>query len=404
MSASVSSARLTVGGLFAGIGGIELGFHRAGHSTELLCELEPGARRVLETRFVMKVVPDVRNLRGLPRVDVITAGFPCQDLSQAGKTAGIGGDQSSLIGEVFKRLGNRKASPRWLLFENVPFMLQLQRGKAMRYLVDQLEALGFTWAYRVVDARAFGIPQRRQRVLLVASRTEDPRPVLFGCDAGETLPKFSRKKLCGFFWTEGSRGLGWAIDAVPTLKGGSTIGIPSPPAIWDPVDGSITTPDIRDAERLQGFEPDWTLPALEVDGVRRGHRWKLVGNAVSVRVAEWVGRRLSDPSGEVPAGALLKRGIAWPRAAWGHDGKVHAVEVSAWPVRQTADGLREFLRFPRVPLSYRAATGFFNRADHSCLKFEKGFLEDMKLYVERMARSSAASDARKASGEEPACA
>ena len=53
------------------------------------------------------------------------------------------------------------------------------------------------------------------------------------------LPAFSQKRLCGFYWTEGLRGLGWAVDSVPTLKGGSSIGIPSPPAIWDPLDHSI---------------------------------------------------------------------------------------------------------------------------------------------------------------------
>lgn len=390
MSVSLSASQLTVAGLFAGIGGIELGLHKAGHITKLLCELEPGAKHVLETRFEMKVSPDVRKLRALPGVDLICAGFPCQDLSQAGKTAGIGGDQSSLIGEVFKRIGNRKSSPRWLLLENVPFMLQLERGKAMRYLVDQLEDLGFMWAYRVVDARAFGIPQRRHRVLLLASRTEDPRPVLFGCDAGERVTEFSGKQLCGFFWTEGSRGLGWAIDAVPTVKGGSTIGIPSPPAIWDPVDGSITTPDIRDAERLQGFEPDWTLPALDVEGVRRGHRWKLVGNAVSVPVAQWIGERLANPVGDSSSGNLIKRGVAWPRAAWGHRDKVYAVDVSKWPVRARARGLREFLRYPRFPLSQRAAAGFLSRAELSGLNFEDGFLEDVRRHVDRLARSSSA--------------
>src|SRR5262249_21420886 len=173
-----------------------------------------------------------------------------------------------------KRVRSRTNSPRWLLLENVPFMLQLQRGRAMRYLVDELEALGFTWAYRVVDARAFGIPQRRKRVLLLASRSDDPRPPLFGTDAGEQAVSFSGKELFGFYWTEGLRGLGWAVDAIPTLKGGSGLGIPSPPAIWDPLDGSITTPDIADAERLQGFVAGWTEPAMGAPDVRRTHRWK----------------------------------------------------------------------------------------------------------------------------------
>src|SRR5262245_36225506 len=294
------SETLTTIGLFAGIGGLELGLPRAGHRAQIIGEIDPGAAEVLRQRCAMKVEPDVRKLLAFPKFDLIAAGFPFQDLSQAGRTAGIGGQQSGLIGEVFKRLRSPASGPRWLLLENVPFMLQLQRGKAMRYLVDELEALGFTWAYRIVNARAFGIPQRRQRVLLLASRSEDPRPVLFGSDAGEDSPEFSGTQLCGFYWTEGLRGLGWAVDAVPTLKGGSTIGIPSPPAIWDPLDGSITTPNIRDAERLQGFIEGWTAPAAEVQGVRQSHRWKLVGNAVSVSVAEWIGRRLADPTGQWP--------------------------------------------------------------------------------------------------------
>lgn len=381
---------LSVAGLFAGIGGIELGLHQAGHRTEMLCEIDPGARRVLESRFDVPVAKDIRALKALPKVDVVAAGFPCQDLSQAGRTAGIAGDQSSLVGEVFKRLRQKANGPRWLLLENVPFMLQLQRGKAMRYLVDELERLGFTWAYRVVDARAFGLPQRRQRVILLASRTEDPRGVLFGGDEEHRLPSFEEELLCGFYWTEGSRGLGWAVDAVPTLKGGSSIGIPSPPAIWDPLSRTVTTPDIRDAERLQGFQSDWTAEALEADGVKRGHRWKLVGNAVNVPVARWIGECLANPSDERPEGRLLPRGVAWPRAAWGHAQKVYAVDASAWPVSRPAIRLRSFLQFPRALLSHRAALGFYSRASVSGLKFEPGFLDDVKHHVARMARSAAA--------------
>ena len=381
---------MTAIGLFAGIGGIELGLSRAGYGTRMICEIDAGATEVLKRRFDMDVEPDVTRLGPFPKVDVIAAGFPCQDLSQAGRTAGIGGKQSRLIGEVFKRLRSRANSPRWLLLENVPFMLQLQRGRAMRYLVDELEALGFTWAYRVVNTQAFGLPQRRQRVLLLASRIEDPRPVLFGCDAEGNSAAFSGTELCGFYWTEGLRGLGWAVGAVPTLKGGSTIGIPSPPAIWDPKDGSITTPDIRDAERLQGFEENWTVPAADAPGVRESHRWKLVGNAVSVPVAEWIGRRLNEPTGETPVGTELKRGVAWPRAAWGEKGRVYAVDVSAFPVREKTPTLRTFLRFPRAPLSRRAASGFLSRALVSGLRFEDGFLEDVRRHVQRMTDSEAA--------------
>lgn len=73
----------------------------------------------------------------------------------------------------------------------------------------------------------------------------------------------SQRLAFGFYWTEGTRGLGAAVDAVPTLKGGSTIGIPSPPGILLP-GGRVVTPRIEDAERLQGFEAGWTEPAEAV--------------------------------------------------------------------------------------------------------------------------------------------
>lgn len=385
--------QLRVAGLFAGIGGIELGLSRADHESTLLCEIDPGAARVLRRRFPgARLVMDVRTLKTVGDVDLISAGFPCQDLSQAGRTAGIRGGNSGLVGHVFRLLDAKKRGPRWLLLENVSFMLQLDRGRGMRFLVDELEARGFSWAYRVVDTQAFGLPQRRQRVLLLASRTEDPRDVLFADDVEPVRVEFNKSLCCGFYWTEGLRGLGWAIDAVPTLKGGSTIGIPSPPAIWKPRDGSITTPEIRDAERLQGFDADWTLPALEVEGVRRGHRWKLVGNAVSVPVAQWVGGRLAEP-GTFDEARIVKRvrpGVAWPKAAFGRKGEEpHSVAVSLWPVSWPKEHLADFLHYPRIPLSARAAGGFKSRLDSSPLRYPTDFGEALARYVERATRRTA---------------
>jgi len=136
---------------------------------------------------------------------------------------------------------------------------------------------------------------------------------------------------CGFYWTEGYTGLGWAIDAVPTLKGGSTIGIPSPPAIWLP-DGSLVTPDVRDAERLQGFPAGWTEPALFQPEAKEGSRWKLVGNAVCVPVADWLGDRLCHPvTYDGNQDQLLPVGAAWPTAAWGKNGKAYKAASSPWP-------------------------------------------------------------------------
>jgi len=190
-----SQAGFEAVGLFAGIGGIELGLRRAGWHTDLLCEIDPYAREVLSRRFdvpVDEIVGDVRKLRGLPKVTLLAGGFPCQDLSQAGRTAGIRGAKSGLVGEVFRLL--EECTPRWLLLENVPFMLRLDGGKAMAFLAASLESLGYTWAYRVVDTRSFGLPHRRKRVIMVASRSEDPRGGRGGAK-GEELGGSSQRLL-----------------------------------------------------------------------------------------------------------------------------------------------------------------------------------------------------------------
>ncbi|MFI5778612.1 DNA cytosine methyltransferase [Nocardia sp. NPDC051570] len=373
-------------GLFAGIGGLELGLGASGWESELLCEIDLGARAVLAARFPqVELHSDVTRLRALPSgTDLVAAGFPCQDLSQAGRTAGITGARSGLVDEVF-RLVRRRRGPRWLLIENVPFMLQLGRGQAMRHITAALEELGYTWAYRVVDARAFGLPQRRQRVLMLASRTEDPRPVLFGTDAGPRTIGDPGSDPCGFYWTEGVRGLGWAVNAVPTLKGGSALGIASPPAVRLP-SGEIITPGITDAERLQGFSRDWTTPALTAAGVRPGHRWKLVGNAVSVRMASWVGARLAAPADDPLPDELPLSGQRWPTAAWGRDGQAYRVPVSTWPVHEPYEDLRWFLDDARL-LSPRATAGFLRRAARGNLRFPPGFIADMENHLLRMGGS-----------------
>ena len=374
----------SVVGLFAGIGGLELGLAQHGWQTELFCEVDPGATAVLRRQFEgVEIVSDVRRLRALPAgVEMVTAGFPCQDLSQAGRTAGIRGDRSGLVEQVF-RLVRRQKGPRWLLLENVPFMLQLDRGRAMRHVTDALEELGYMWAYRIVNARAFGLPQRRQRVLLLASRTDDPREVLFSQDAGEPAPGDADRLACGFYWTEGIRGLGWAVDAVPTLKGGSTIGIASPPAVRLPGGEGIVTPGITDGERLQGFDAGWTAPALGARGVRAGHRWKLVGNAVSAPVAAWIGERLAAPVPYCSTDSPLKPGDPWPTAAWGGGGAAFRADMSTWPVGAPFVHLHEFLQDP-TPLSLRATAGFLRRASVSRLRFTPGFLDHVADHLARM--------------------
>jgi DNA (cytosine-5)-methyltransferase 1 len=376
---------MRVAGLFAGIGGFELGLHRAGHTTALVCDVLPAARAVLEARFPgAQYHDDVTTLRSLPAdVDLLCAGFPCQDLSQAGRTAGLDGERSGLIGEVFRLLSRRRVPT--LVVENVPFMLQLGGGHAIRAIVDELERRGYRWAWRVVDSWGFGLAQRRERVFLVASREIDPSLVLFADDAPLDRPRSALgRKPHGFYWTEGLSGLGWAVDAVPTLKNGSTIGIASPPAVLMP-DGRIVKLGVRDGERLQGFDADWTAPAQAV--AKPSARWGLVGSAVSVPVAAWIGRRLAQP-GSHRLGVDLPYPDAGraPRAARFDGRQRHAVAIGTDPLGIAPPPLARFLdaAHEQALLSAKATRGFLERTRRAKLRFEPGFIAAVERHLAAM--------------------
>lgn len=370
---------MKVAGLFAGIGGVELGLDRAGHSTELVCEIWDPALAVLKDKFEgVDFCRDVRTMTSVPAdINLITAGFPCQDLSQAGKTRGIDGERSGLVDHVFKLLDDRAVE--WVLLENVPFMLTLERGRAMHRLVSEFEARNYRWAYRVVNSQSF-VPQRRERVFFLATNGDsDPAEILLADEVQP--PKLATeldRRAHGFYWTEGLRGLGWAIDAVPPLKNGSTIGIPSPPAIILP-DGEVVTPDIRDAERLQGFESDWTRAAEEV--ARPSVRWSLVGNAVTVDAAEWIGARLKNPGEFERDRDRILDGARWPKACRydGHDR--YAVEINSTPKWLPREPLVDFLKFAGKPLSERATKGFLGRTERAKLRFPHGFQDRLRDHL-----------------------
>lgn len=375
---------MKVAGLFAGIGGLGTGLAAAGHETTMLCEIWDPARQVLSVRLPdVPCANDIRELKSLPEdVELLVGGFPCQDLSQAGLTAGIGGARSGLVGHVFRLLDQRRVP--WVVLENVSFMLQLEQGRALRTIIDAFEERGYRWAYRVVNSLSF-LPQRRERVLFVATTTDiDPASVILADEAEPRLAETDlSKRAHGFYWTEGLRGLGWAPDAIPTLKNGSTIGIASPPAIILPT-GEVVTPDIRDAERFQGFPEDWTRPAEDV--ARSSSRWSLIGNAVTVPVAKWLGTRLAKPGTYASSrdGELPQNG-RWPKAAR-FDGKLRfGVSINAYPSWESRPSLVDFLNYPGKPLSVRATNGFLGRTERAKLRFADGFQDRLRKHSSRLA-------------------
>ena len=374
---------MKVAGLFAGIGGLEHGLAGAGHQTEFLCEIWEPARAVLRKNMPdVPCVSDIRDLKSLPSdIDLLTAGFPCQDLSQAGLTAGIHGSRSGLVGEVFRLLDERPVP--WVVLENVSFMLQLGKGQAMRTIVDAFEERGYRWAYRVVNSLSF-LPQRRERVIFIATTTEiDPAAIIHSHEAVPQLAETDLdKRAHGFYWTEGVRGLGWAPDAIPTLKNGSTVGIASPPAILLP-SGAAITPDIRDAERFQGFAENWTEAAEQVG--RASLRWSLVGNAVTVPTSAWLGSCLNDPGVyDIQRDGQLSSDGRWPRAARFDGSRRHTVRINAYPEWRERPTLTSFLRYSGKPLSVRATRGFLARTERAALRFADGFQDRLRDHLRRM--------------------
>jgi len=363
----------SVAGLYAGIGGFELGFEELGHHPIVLADKDEHCRAVLETRFATaKIEADVANLAEIPTAArIVTAGFPCQNLSMAGDKSGLSGSKSGDIRHLFEllRLGGRPT----LAIENVYFMLHLGRGAAMKSLVKDLEELGYAWAYRVVNTTSFGLPQRRRRVFLVASMTLDPREVLFADEAGATpKPVADVGQPIGFYWTEGRRGMGLAVDGIPPLKVASGIGIPSTPAVLFP-DGEVLTPGIEACEALQGFPRGWTDLGF---GSKRSPRWSMVGNAVSVPAARWLAGRLHTPGTML---ALPTRSLSaeatWPDAAYGNREGHFAVDASERPSDVAMSSIETFRDASWKPLSARALRGYLSRAREGGLRFPAGFLD-----------------------------
>jgi DNA (cytosine-5)-methyltransferase 1 len=349
--------------VFSGIGGFEVGFRNAGFITALMCERDAAAQTVLRQHFPdTRLADDIAALSDLPACDVLVGGWPCQDLSQAGRTAGLDGGQSRLVSHIFRLIDASKVKPKTVMLENVAFSLKLQKGKAIRYVTNELEARSYRWAYRILDTREFGLPHRRRRIFICGMRDGDPAGILFdGID--RPAKREDKPRHVGFYWTEGSRGIGWTLDAVPPLKVGSSLHIPAPPAIWTVASGAFRTPGIGDAERLQGFESGWTSAAREQ---HRGElsRWRLVGNAVSVPVAEWLGARLRrDSIRSVGYKALGTDNYVQHNAAWGgpRESPRYIATAGEGPATHRRVTLSKFGLENAADLSKRAAEGFLRR-------------------------------------------
>lgn len=187
---------LTGVSLFAGVGGFDLAMQRQGVKVVASVEIDKNCNKVLAQHFPnTKQFNDITEVKGSDLIEagftpdrgIITGGFPCQDLSVAGKRAGLAGARSGLFWEAARIVEETQSN--WFIIENVPGLLTSNSGADFGVVIGTMADLGYGVAWRVLDAQYFGVPQRRRRVFIVGKR--DPNST----SAGEVL-----------FKSQGSRG------------------------------------------------------------------------------------------------------------------------------------------------------------------------------------------------------
>jgi DNA-cytosine methyltransferase len=160
--------------LFSGIGGFDLGFDRAGMVCAGQVEFDEKARAVLAKHWPdVPRLNDVREVNGdeFGSIDLICGGFPCQDVSVAGRRAGLAGERSGLWHEFHRLI--EAILPSWIVIENVPGLLSSNGGEDIQIIIDSLTQIGYAVDIDIKDAQEFGVAQRRRRVFLTCVRLDD---------------------------------------------------------------------------------------------------------------------------------------------------------------------------------------------------------------------------------------
>jgi DNA (cytosine-5)-methyltransferase 1 len=296
------------GSLFAGIGGFDLGLERSGMQCAWQVEIDPYAQKVLAKHW-----PDVRRHadvctfppeEGDWEVDLICGGFPCQDISYAGKGAGLAGARSGLWFQFARIIGDLR--PRYVIVENVSALLTRGMGEVL----GTLASLGYDAEWHVIPASAVGAPHRRDRVWIVAFRNADgQRETSHGIsDAkhGRAVPTQARRKparVCGKRDVADAEGIGRRAGLCQddAEQDGNQSG-----------DGCGDVPDSDRAGRQQQRRAEpipaeqlaakcggWWLAEPDVGRVAHGvsarvDRLRCLGNAVVPQVVELIGRAIME--------------------------------------------------------------------------------------------------------------
>lgn len=269
----------TIGSLFAGIGGFDIGFENAGFQTAWQVEIDPTCRAVLADRFPQATQYDDVRLCGaanLSPVDVITGGFPCQDVSAMGKRRGLAGSRTGLFFEVIRIINELR--PQWVVLENVTGLLNSNDGEDFQTVIATLAECGYLGCWRVLNAQYFGVPTRRRRVFLVAGLGKHP-PLELLADAAP-VGTFSGPPRPAEYPVE------IAAWAHPTLLSGSSAG-----QIDISGSGLIAAGDSWDqmVNRQRTVDDHGLYRGLDAANFAETHA---AGNAVVPQVAQWIAEHL----------------------------------------------------------------------------------------------------------------
>lgn len=297
--------------LFSGIGGFSLGLERAGHETIAFCEIDPYCQKVLKKHWPkvpiyddIKTFSNAECLRQLQSQgsqqdkwgwlsDIcITAGFPCQDISCAGKRQGIEGERSGLWSELARILGELR--PRYAILENVSALLSGDRGRWFSRVIGDLAEIGYDCEWHCIPASYLGAPHRRDRIWIVAY----PNSKRWSGEIKPRLTKFNRTSES----TQHCIGEGQTTDEPQFIRDPN---IDNPDwgtrkVISDTPCQLLDGPGIAGAiRRTQLADSSWWQSEPDVGRVAHGvparmDRLRCLGNAIVPQMAEVIGRAINE--------------------------------------------------------------------------------------------------------------
>jgi DNA (cytosine-5)-methyltransferase 1 len=285
----MSSKQLSVLDIFSGIGGFSLGLEKAGMKTIAFCEINPFCRKILNKHWPsIPIFNDItilhkENLKTLLKIDVIAGGFPCQDISIAGKQGGITAKRSGLWKE-FARLIN-EIRPKYAIIENVANL----RSAGLISVLQDLWEIGYDAEWHCIPASAFGAPHRRDRIWIIAhpacidkiglSRTKKKTESTTG-DSSKNVFGYKIVSLDGHYRFQEVRKVSQdEISIYHNTKGFAQWGIE--PKTIPRLKEERLNPDW--VEWLMGFPQGWT------EGGSRRQRLQSLGNAVVPLIPEFLG-------------------------------------------------------------------------------------------------------------------